>query len=218
MRTPLLHALVAALCISGCGTPSPAPPSPEPAMDTPDATSTPRDEARARFQAAVASAFGVDPASVTVQPVHAGLPDNPYDALQTGALYALRADFPGADPGPAGFASPDGQVAFARHPRGLAALMMAVGLTDEAPPSMPLDAIVERVTWAHPSFGKATNFDPVRGTPLPAASLEPSPEGRGAKRLTWHAVRAGATGSQEVHRLVLHIADDGGTRLEAQKL
>jgi hypothetical protein len=219
MRRLLPLTLVTALGLAACGSPSPAPAAPEPAMDTPAQPPTsPHDAARAHFKAAVAAAFGVDPASITVQPVHAGLPDNPYDALATGDLHALRADLPGADPGPAGFASASGEVALARHPRGLGALMSALGLASGGSTSLPIDAVVQRVAWAYPGFGTPTTFDPVRGVPLPAPSLEDASEAPGARRLVFHTVRAGATGSQEVHMLALHISTDGTTRMEPKKL
>lgn len=113
--------------------------------------------AREHYRKAVAAAFAVPVKQLTVQPVYVGLPDNPYEPLQTGDLYAVRADWDGANPGAAGFAGADGRVAFARHPEGVKALLLACDVRDETK-MRPLKEIVQRLAWVYRGAG-----EPVEG-------------------------------------------------------
>jgi hypothetical protein len=114
---------------------------------------TEQDAAREVFASAMAGAYHIPVRKITVQPVHAGLPDNPYDRLKTGALFAVRADWPGNDPGPAGFAAADGCTAFARHPDGVRALLEACRISDPKM-SLPLDDIIKRLAWIYRHAGE----------------------------------------------------------------
>lgn len=102
--------------------------------------------ARDAFRRDIAAAYEIDVDKITVQPVHAGLPDNPFDALKTGPFFALRADFPGHDPGPGGYASSGGITVFAKGFQGAEALMEACGVWSEAL-LLPVGEIVSRLEW-----------------------------------------------------------------------
>lgn len=103
-------------------------------------------QAREAFRRDVAVAYAINVNNITVQPVHAGLPDNPFDALKTGPFFALRADFPGNDPGPCGFASSGGITVFAKGFKGAGALMEACGVWQETL-LLPVGEIVKRLEW-----------------------------------------------------------------------
>jgi hypothetical protein len=113
--------------------------------------------ARERYRKAVAEVYGVALKKITVQPVSVGLPDNPYEPLQTGDLYAVRADWEGADPGAAGFAAADGRVAFAKYSEGVRTLLLACGVRDEKK-MLPLKEVIRRLAWVYRGAG-----EPVEG-------------------------------------------------------
>lgn len=102
--------------------------------------------AREAFRRDIAVAYEIDVEKITVQPVHAGLPDNPFDALKTGPFFALRADFPGRDPGLGGYASAGGITIFAKGYKGAEALMEACGVWRETL-LLPVGEIVSRLEW-----------------------------------------------------------------------
>ncbi len=154
--------------------------------------------ARDIFRREVAKAFAVDAGKITVQPQHPGLPDNPYDALKTGSLFAFRADWKGSDPGPAGFAAADGRVAFARHPGNVKALLLECGVFTENPLQLP--EIVKRLAWVHRGAGTLLEG------PRHKASL--TREGD-AVEILWFARKAGNTGSFTWFRVTTRLRKDG---------
>lgn len=158
--------------------------------------------ARRAFGVAVAEAYGLDLAAVTVQPAHPGLPDNPFDPLAWGSYRAFRADF-ASPPGEVhGFASvADGPPAFARFSRagaqgGISAILEAMAVLDPAR-SAPLEEIVRRIAWCHPGFGRAE-----RHREVPWA-LERGPDGA---MVSYTASRAERTGLVRWRLVVTEIA------------
>lgn len=170
-------------------------------------------QARAHFQRAVADAYAQPLDAVKVQPVYAGLPDNPYDALKTGDLYAVRADWPGQDPGPGGFAAASGELAYAKHPKGLQALMKAAHVLDPAT-SLSAEQLVARVAWVYSGFGKPTDFHPSKG-PLGEPTLT---RADGGAVLVYHAMSTGGTGSTAAARITVTIGADGSTSVKREAL
>ncbi len=170
-------------------------------------------QARTHYQRAIADAYTQPLDAVKVQPAHAGLPDNPYDALKTGDLYAVRADWPGQDPGPAGFAAANGDLAYAKHPQGLQALIRAARVLDPDQ-ALPTPDLVARVAWVYVGFGKPVEFHPAKG-PLGPPTL---PRADGGATLTYHALSTGNTGSTGVARIILTIRPDASTSIQRQPL
>ena len=164
------------------------------------------DAAREHYRQAVAAAFGIAAAKITVQPVHVGLPENPYEHLQTGDLFALRADWPGADPGPAGFASAKGQVAFAKHPDKVKTLLLACEVRDEKK-MLPLDDIVRRLAWVYRGAG-----EPVEGANHKAHVVRDET----GVTVVYYVRQAGQTGAIRFQSVTVQLKVDGTcvTRIE----
>lgn len=156
--------------------------------------------ARAAFRADIAAAYGIAPGSVVVQPAHPGLPGNPFEALDIGAFHAVRADFPGHDPGPQGFAAADGRTVFARGGHGIADLLAATGARRTPPP--PADAIVRRLMWVYQP-GAAVRL--IAGHPQRAevAPARLDQAGDGTLALVWFITRPGETGTVGIYRAEL---------------
>lgn len=162
--------------------------------------------ARGIFRREIARAYGIADETITVQPQHPGLPDNPFDPLKTGDLFAFRADWPGVDPGPGGFASADGRVAFARSDQGVAALLLACGV-DRPDFTMPLSEVIRRLAWIYRSAG-----EPVEG-PRHRHTLTRDGD---AVEIVWHTRKAGATGSFSHSRLTVRLLPDGRTETRSE--
>lgn len=146
--------------------------------------------ARLAFLQATAKAYSVDPATVSVQPSHAGLPGNPFDPLRTGPFLAFRADFPGYDPGPRGFASASGEAVLAASPSGIKAVLEAAGLANDTP---PVASLVDRLSWIYQPLPGTIRIDrhPVHaeiGPPTLRMSTD------GSVHLLWHVTRPAETG------------------------
>lgn len=166
------------------------------------------DAARKAFSSALAETYHIPAREITVQPVHAGLPDNPYDPLKTGAFFALRADWPGNDPGPAGFAAADGRTAFIRHPDGVRALLEACRISDPQM-SLPLDDIIKRLAWIYRHAG-----DPVE-LPRREAEIRRSADGI---RIIYQTVTAGGTGSLVYSQVEISLPPSGPTTFHIHKI
>jgi len=173
------------------------------AIAAPDASEQGR--ARDAYAAAIASAWGLSPHALSVQPQHPGVPDDPHAALATPPFFAFRADWSGMDPGPRGFASADGRVASARTPGALRDVLEAAGL-DRSPP--PLDAIVKRLMWV---YQPASAYRAIDGHPRIAEAVPPElhRSEEGAVRVVWYVVYAGATGSSSVLRSRFTLPAEG---------
>lgn len=169
--------------------------------------------ARAAFAREVAAAYGVAPAELTVQPRYSDLPDNPYDALEAPPFFALRADWPGMDPGPRGFAAADGRVVAARVPGAIRDLLEAAGI---ARSPLLAEEVVRRLMWLYQADPGNRLIDwHHRHAQVSAPAIEQDTEG--AARVTWFVERGGQTGFVGVYRAVFSIAS-GAEPLFAESL
>lgn len=146
--------------------------------------------ARAAFARDIASAYDVAERLVVVQPRYPGLPDNPFDALETPPFHAVRADWPGMDPGPRGYAAVDGRTVSVRNPAAIADLLEAAGV-NLSPPSDT--AIVRRLMWLYQAepAGRLIDDHPTIGQVQPPSVVRASD---GTIRASWFVERGGRTG------------------------
>lgn len=166
------------------------------------------DAARLVFRAAISKAYGISEKRITVQPAHPGTPDNPYDPLKTGALFAFRADWKEADPGPGGFAAADGRSAFAKAPNGLKELLIACNAAD-AEKSLPLPALIKRIHWCIRGFGE----------PLEYLDLKHSvTRAQGKTTIVFHARRDGGTGSFLWTKVTVSFLSDSTTTYKSETI
>ena len=159
--------------------------------------------ARARefFRQEIVLAYGVQLANVKVQPEYPGLPDNPYESLRTGPFFALRADWPGQDPGPTGYATADGRVVFAKGHQGVGELLKACGVF-EPERRLPFPEVLNRLAWVYRAFG-----EPVEG-PKHQSTFERDGD---RVRIVWYTRAAGATGSIRFTKISLETTTGGST-------
>ncbi len=151
------------------------------------------DLARAReaFRKEVAVAYDVAAEKITVHPMHPGLPDNTYDTLKTGPWFAVRADIPGPDPGPRGFATADGKTAHGKAFHGGAALLDSMR-------ELPAAEIVRRLMWMNLPGTSSRLID---GHPQHAEVVPPAIDSTGGNfTLTWFVEKAGNTGVVQIFR------------------
>ncbi len=157
------------------------------------------DTARDVFRKAISKAYEIPETQITVQPAHPGLPDNPYDALKTGDLFAFRADWKGTDPGPGGFAAADGRTAFVKAPVGLREILLACHAAD-AEKSLSLPAIIQRLVWCIKGKGEPVEL-PDRKDTITRAD--------GGATIVFHTRQAGQTGSFQWFRITVKLGADG---------
>lgn len=176
--------------------------------------------ARDAFRRDIAVAYQEPPRMVVVQPVHRGLPDNPFEGLATGPFYAVRADFPTYDPGPQGFASADGRTVFAyggtvqaRGGRGLKPFLEAVDAE-----RLPADAVARRLMWIFQpgAWHRLIVSHPQLAEVAPPRRHETQADGGAA--FTWYFTRPGPTGLIFVYRADFRLRPDGASTLEETRL
>ncbi len=177
---------------------------------------TSRDQARAKFAAAIAAAYEVDASSIVVEPQAWNQPENPFDALALDDLLAFRADFAvdGQEAKVFGFAS-TGQTmpAFARfapigRPGGIASLMEACDVL-AAKPSVGLGGIVARIAWAYPGFG------PPLAPPDGRWTVKRTKDGA---TITYHVRTAEQTGVQRYWKVIVSVEQDYTTTLRREEI
>lgn len=170
--------------------------------------------ARKAFAQVMAAVYGVDIENMVVQPQHPGLPDNPYDALATPPFFAFRADWPGMDPGPRGFAAADGRVVATRSADAIRDLLEAAGMAQSPPPA---EAIVRRLMWLYqPNPGdRLITSHPEKLKVTPPAIQQ---NGDGSIRIVWFVQRGGQTGFTGVHRAVFTLTAQNGPRFTESRL
>lgn len=168
--------------------------------------------ARQAYARDISLAYDVPSGKIIVEPRHPGLPDNPYAPLKIGDLFAVRADFPNHDPGPAGFAAHDGRTAFARHPEGLSALVEAF---DEKAPSVL--EMTRRVMWIYqPPSARLLDGHPTSGD-ITSPALEKDKSGR-FLMLTYFTEEGGNTGALVVWKNTLHRLPGGKTQFRKTQI
>lgn len=172
------------------------------------AADTEQDAARKAFASVVAETYQIPVRKITVQPVHAGLPDNPYDPLRTGDLFAVRADWSGVDPGPGGFAAADGRTAFVRHPEGVRVLLEACEISDPKR-SLPLADIIKRLNWIYRHAGNPVEM------PNREAEILRSSDG---VKVIYQTVTAGRTGSLVYSQVEIFLPPSGPTTIHIEKI
>ncbi|MCZ4291532.1 hypothetical protein [Hoeflea alexandrii] len=148
------------------------------------------EQARAAFARTVAAAYPTAQDKTVVQPQYSGLPDNPYDELETPPFFAFRADWPGMDPGPRGFATADGRAIVARHSGAIRDLLEAAG-TAHSP--VPAEAVVRRLMWLYqPDPGNRL----ITWHPVQSRVAEPVVKQNedGTIHVAWFVERGGGTG------------------------
>lgn len=162
------------------------------------------DAARDAYAAAIAQAYGVPSGEVVVQPVFAGLPDNPLDALATPPFFAVRADWPGTDPGPRGFAAADGRTVCAKSPAAIADLLEAAGAKRRP---APVVALVRRLMWMYqPSSSNRLLESHPRRADVVAPTLVHDDTGL---RMRWYVERGGTSGWLGVYRVDFALSPNG---------
>lgn len=165
-------------------------------------------EARAAFARGIAAAYDIAPAVPTVQPRHPGLPDNPYDALETPPFFAFRADWPGMDPGPRGFAAADGRIVAARSADAIRGLLEAAGMAQSPPPA---NAIVRRLMWLYQP-DPANRLIEWHSRQVQVAPPVVERNTDGAIRIVWFVERGGRTGFVGVYRAEFVLPPGNGPR------
>ncbi|BBK41222.1 hypothetical protein STVA_12420 [Allostella vacuolata] len=161
--------------------------------------------AREAFARDVAKAYGIARQTVLVQPQYPGLPDNPYDALETPPFLALSAGWPGMASGPSGFAAADGRTVSARNPAAITDLLAAAGIGLRPPPRTD---IVRRLMWLYqPDPGNRLIDAHPRIDQVTPPIIEHAADG--AVRLSWFVERGGRTGWVGVFRADFHLLPGG---------
>lgn len=159
VSTPMLLALLClCACMAAC--------APQPTSD--------RERARDVFRTAIAKAYAASPGLIVVQPAYAGLPDNPYDALQTGPYFAFSTDVAGFDHSIQGFATADGRSVLARNSAGMGDFLVAARVADVVS-TASVESLVERVRWIYRTRvgGRLISFHPSIPDVAPAMHFDP---------------------------------------------
>lgn len=174
---------------------------------------SPFHEARSHFRLAIAETYNQEPRRVSVQPTDPDLPNSAFTPLNVGDLFAFRADFPGQDPGPRGFASADGAVAFIAHDKGISALVESCQVLD-AEAALPLEESVKRIAWIYRAWGEVIDGHP-NFPQIEEPTIERSDDGA---TITFYTEAPGDTGSINYYRVTVKVANDYSTTVSREQL
>ncbi|MCB1445658.1 MAG: hypothetical protein KDJ87_07620 [Rhizobiaceae bacterium] len=136
-----------------------------------------------------------------MRPLYPGLPDNPYDELNTPPFFALGASWPDTAPGPQGFAAADGRTIILRDLDGIAAFLAAARKMSATPRALN---IVRRIMWlyqADPANRLIENHPRLAAVRPPQIAWSPD----GGLDATWFVERGGQTGWIGVFRADFHF-------------